>query len=88
MKLDCPACGARAITPLRKYFTGPARSFPCPGCGVRLSVPARETYLTTAPLLVSLVLAFGGSAPWWVVAIALVVTTVLFLGWVHIIRRD
>lgn len=88
MKLDCPACGVRAISPLRKYFTGPARSFPCPTCRVRLSVPTRETYLTTAPLLVSLVLVFSGAIAWWIVAVALVVTTVLFLAWVPLVRKD
>jgi DNA-directed RNA polymerase subunit RPC12/RpoP len=88
VKLACPACGARALSPLQKYFLGPKRSVACPSCGALVSVPSSETTITMAPLIALLVLWFMDVVPWFVMLGGVAVTSVLFLVWVPLILKE
>lgn len=88
MKLDCPACGARALSALQKYFVGPKRSVVCPSCGARLSVPGVETLVTMLPLITLLAFWFADLVPWFVMVAGVAVSSVLFFVWVPLVVKE
>jgi hypothetical protein len=53
--LDCPHCGKRAITPLRKMFMGPASPARCRMCGEKVGLPYSAWRLWKTVLALTLV---------------------------------
>ena len=91
MKLSCPHCGLRALSPARKMLLGPAASLDCRACGLRLGVEPVRAYVSFIPCLavvlgvqalhdVRSMIAAGVAA--------LVLTFGLYLQWVPLVKRQ
>jgi len=91
MKLSCPHCSLRALSPARKMLLGPAATLQCRACGLRVGVEPVRAYASFLPCLavvlgvralhdVESMIAAGVTA--------LVLTFVLYLQWVPLVKRQ
>jgi len=91
MKLSCPHCRLRALSPARKMLLGPAASLQCRACGLRVSVEPVRAYASFLPCLavvlgvralhdIDSMIAAGVAA--------LVLTFALYLQWVPLVKRQ
>jgi hypothetical protein len=78
MKVDCPHCGGRAVSPARKVILKPGYPVPCAACGKPVGVPWRSFAVGLPALAAVLVLLLlPGPLPSWIPWVIAVVATIL-----------
>ncbi len=89
-KLECPHCGKRGISPVRKMWLGPALPATCTACGKKVGVPYVAALLAFLPFFVAIGVAaftepFALKACLWVGGF--VVMSAIYLLWVPLEPR-
>ena len=79
MKLDCPHCGERAMSPAAKASLGPARTISCAACGRAVGTPwlALGVVMALVAAVVVMMVAVPGVTPTWLTWTMVVVGGVL-----------
>ncbi|MGV6876691.1 hypothetical protein ACUSIJ_28995 [Pseudochelatococcus sp. B33] len=67
-KLDCPSCGARAMSARDKLlWLEPATGIPCRNCGQKLTLPYWGWQVGAVPFYLLVILGFAGHVRSWAI---------------------
>jgi hypothetical protein len=93
MLIACPHCALPAMPAWRKLAVGPASQVPCRQCGLAIGlavVPALVSFVPCAVLVVAVLAGWLREPTSMIVCAlaALTMTSVLYLWWVPLVRRQ
>jgi hypothetical protein len=94
MKLDCPHCGERAMSPVAKASLGPARTVSCAACGRAVGTPwlALAVVVALVAAVAAAMLATPGTTPAWItwtmVVMGAILIALAYLYLVPLVDRE